>query len=92
MASGDIIALRGGTRFLELRGSFWTEVLQRGPVAKPPEAEEAFQVVYTLEKYFVRHTRCQNDETITLSAMLYKGGGRAHLNLLLGFASTSRVL
>jgi len=30
--------------------------------------------LYTLEKYFVYHTRCQNDETVTSPAMLYRGG------------------
>ena len=49
----------------------------RGQGAKSPDADETQQIIYTLEKYFVRHTwcHCQNDETVTLPAMLYTRGG-----------------
>jgi len=39
-------------------------------VVGPPEAEETLQVVRA-GKVFVRHTWCQNDETVTFPAMLY---------------------
>jgi len=53
------------------------EVPQRGPgaAAKPQKLKKHCKL-YILGKYFVRRTWCQNDEAVTLPAMLYKGEGR----------------
>jgi len=44
------------------------------------------------EKYFVWHTSCQNDETVTLPATGRRGEGITVNFRLLGFASISWVL
>ena len=39
-----------------------------------PEKLKKHCKLYTFKKYFVRHMWCQNDEMVTLPAMLYGGG------------------
>jgi len=64
-----------------------------GGLGQSPQKLKKHRKLYTLvEKYFVHHMRCQNDETVASPAMLYKGGGWLLINFLLEFASISRVL
>jgi len=74
----SVFGARGSEGWMEVpqRGS-GGRAHSRGQGAKSPDADETQQIIYTLEKYFVRHTwcHCQNDETVTLPAMLYTRGG-----------------
>jgi len=44
-------------------------------LGRSPQKLKKHRKLCTLEKHFVRHTWCQNDETVILPAMLYMGEG-----------------
>ena len=85
-------ARRDDAGFLGLRGSSFGRGLRDGST-QAGSRDKVFCASHVYEHVWTcRMTlSCQNDETVTLPAMLYRGW-RSLLNVLLGAASISRVL